>query len=482
MIKLLITLEIFLYLLQITSAATTSNKNLVCYYEVESSHRYGFSNFTFKHLKKGAAHCTHLVYASAHLVPKTYDIRFPPQHQLVYEPKLLKKAYPQLKIYLSIGGDGDAKDNQDSLKYLHLLEEDNHRRGKFIERTMEILKLYEFDGVDLAFPLPRNKPKEESNMAAFLNDVNRMFAGDKRNEYRHFYSKFIAELKEACDIKHLDLTMTVLPNVNSSVYFDVAEIHRNFKFINLFAFDFNTPERNPSEADYSAPLYFNPQQNRLPYANVDFQVNYWLQNGCPSTKLNLGIATYGQAWKVTIESGINGQPIIENTKGRGTIGNSSISWPTICKYLVTRKQHQQPMREYTDRYGNYAFRPANYNNTGLWISYDGPKFAATKVRYAMQKSLGGMVVYDLSRDDFKGRCHKNDFPILRAIRETLDQTLKATKQQPILGISVIQPRTKSVPKGMKVISGAVRRKSNRQQSALEKLSNGLHLMQIFAPE
>jgi chitinase len=38
-------------------------------------------------------------------------------------------------------------------------------------------------------------------------------------------------------------------------------------------FDFYTPERNPKEADYPAPLY--ELVDRKPDENVDAQVKYW---------------------------------------------------------------------------------------------------------------------------------------------------------------------------------------------------------------
>jgi chitinase len=47
----------------------------------------------------------------------------------------------------------------------------------------------------------------------------------------------------------------------------------NLEFVTLEAFDFYTPERNPKEADYPAPLY--ELVDRKPDENVDAQVKYW---------------------------------------------------------------------------------------------------------------------------------------------------------------------------------------------------------------
>lgn len=46
--------------------------------------------------------------------------------------------------------------------------------------------------------------------------------------------------------------------------------------VNLDAFDYLTPERNPKEADYTAPIY--TPQNRNPLTNVDAAVTYWYEN------------------------------------------------------------------------------------------------------------------------------------------------------------------------------------------------------------
>ncbi|XP_073822303.1 chitinase-like protein Idgf1 [Musca autumnalis] len=472
---------LLLYLLQLTRGQESSVKNLVCYYDMESSQRYGYASFTSKYLNQSVKYCSHVVYASAHMDAKTYDIYLPVKNQIAdsYKPRNLKKLKPQLKVYLSIGGDRDDKDSYGPLKYLHFLESSDYYHRRFITKTMEILHMYQFDGLDLALPLPRNTPQDESNLGAFLKDINPMGGGEGRKaetanvQYRHVYSKFVTELKKECDKNKFDLTMTVLPNVNSSDYYDVAEIHKHFKFINLFAFDFNTPERSPSKADYSAPLYFNPHQNRLPYANADFQIKYWLQQGCPAKKLNLGIATYGRAWKLTTRSGLSGKPIVEDTDGPGGYGNNSLlSWPSICRQLSHQRRNERPLTERTDTsYGNYAFRPANARNAGgIWISYDGPKFAATKVSYAKQKDLGGVVIYDLSRDDFRGLCHNIEFPILKSIREKLIES--QPKQTAVI---------RSRPKSAKTLIRPAARQS-RNNDILKGIVNTANILSIWTPQ
>lgn len=57
------------------------------------------------------------------------------------------------------------------------------------------------------------------------------------------------------------------------VYYDARGLAPYVDFINLLAFDFYTPERNPKEADYPAPLY--ELIDRKQDENIDVQVSYW---------------------------------------------------------------------------------------------------------------------------------------------------------------------------------------------------------------
>ena len=51
--------------------------------------------------------------------------------------------------------------------------------------------------------------------------------------------------------------------------------------------------------DHNAPLYSRKsERGNATYLNVDWAVNYWINNGMPRQKLILGLATYGRAFKL----------------------------------------------------------------------------------------------------------------------------------------------------------------------------------------
>jgi hypothetical protein len=76
-------------------------------------------------------------------------------------------------------------------------------------------------------------------------------------------------------------------------------------------------------------------------------------------------------------------------------------------------------------------------NSSLWISYEDVRSANKKVDYVKQNGLGGVSVWSLDMDDFKGAfCKIGRFPIIQSIRRELEGIV-----EPITELTV--PSTKS---------------------------------------
>lgn len=216
-----------------------------------------------------------------------------------------------------------------------------------------------------------------------------------------------------------------------AVFFDVPAIINYLDFVNLGTFDFYTPARNPEVADITAPLYEMSERN--PELNVNYQVQYWLRNNCPASKINVGIAAYGRAWKLTDDSGETGLPPVKDTVNEAPEGPYSLipglfSWPEICAQLPNannahKKGASAPLTKVGDptrRFGIYAYRAADKKgDNGIWISYDDPDTAAEKAGYVRSLHLGGVALFDLTFDDFRGSCTTDKYPLLRAIKYRL---------------------------------------------------------------
>lgn len=429
-------------LLVAQTQAQTSSAHLLCYYNGESFIREGLGKLTVTDLEPALQFCSHLIYGYAGINPSTNKL-------VSNNEKLdldvgsgmyrsvtgLKKKYPHLKVLLSVGGDKDPYD-KDNNKYLTLLESSN-ARIPFINSAHSLVKTYGFDGLDLAWEFPKNKPKKvHGSVGSFWKGFKKIFTGDfvvdeKAEEHKEEFTALVRELKNAFRPDRYILGLSVLPNVNSSLFYDVPALVNNLDYVNLHAYDWVTGERNPEVADFPAPIYELNERN--PEFNVNYQVQYWLTHNCPATKINVAVAAYGRSWKMTKDSGLTGLPPVSECDNVGPAGTQTqtpglLSWPEVCAKLPNpANQHLKgadgPLRKVGDptkRFGNYAYRSADDNNEhGLWVGYDDPDTASNKAMYVKTKGLGGIALVDMSYDDFRGSCSGDKFPILRAIKYRL---------------------------------------------------------------
>lgn len=422
------------------SKADSAGK-VICYYDSSSFVREGLGKLVLNDLEPALSFCTHLVYGYSGLNAETnklislkesLDLDQGKGHYRVITN--LKRKYPQLKVLLSIGGNVDLETPE---KYMTMLESSGGRIA-FINSAHAMLKTYDFDGLDLAWQFPPNKPKKiRGAVKSVFHKLKKIFGGgntpvdEKADEHREEFTALVRELKNSFRHEGFLLSLTVLPNVNSTMFYDIPAIINYLDFVNLAAFDFQTPDRNPKEADYPAPIYELNERN--PNSNINAQVQLWLSNRCPASKINVGIPTFGRVWKMTEDSGITGVPPIPETENEVAPGPQTgisglYSWPETCAKLLNPnnahlKGEDAPFRKVGDptkRFGTYAYRvPDESGEHGLWVGYEDPDTAGNKAAYVRAKGLGGIAIFDLSYDDFRGTCSGDKFPILRAAKYRL---------------------------------------------------------------
>lgn len=117
--------------------------------------------FTIQDLEPALGLCTHLVYGYAGIDPLNFKLKSLNEGLDLDQGKghyriitTLKRRFPQLKVLLGVGGNADL--NREL--YLQILE-NNDGQTAFINSAYTILKTYDFDGLDLAWEFPVNKPK-----------------------------------------------------------------------------------------------------------------------------------------------------------------------------------------------------------------------------------------------------------------------------------------------------------------------------------
>ena len=54
-----------------------------------------------------------------------------------------------------------------------------------------------------------------------------------------------------------------------------------------------------------------------------------------------------------------------------------------------------------------------------WVGYDDPESIKYKMEFVKKMELGGAMVWDVSTDDFKGKCGQGKYPIISAMKRFL---------------------------------------------------------------
>lgn len=105
--------------------------------------------------------CTHLVYGFAGINDNKKVISLNANQDLDQGKGLyrlttqLKRKFPGLKVLLGVGGDAQGEPD----KWLTLLESSTSRIS-FINSAYDLIKTYDFDGLDLAYEFPKIKAKK----------------------------------------------------------------------------------------------------------------------------------------------------------------------------------------------------------------------------------------------------------------------------------------------------------------------------------
>uniref|UniRef100_A0A182ITS1 Uncharacterized protein n=1 Tax=Anopheles atroparvus TaxID=41427 RepID=A0A182ITS1_ANOAO len=347
----------------------------------------------------------------------------------------LKTRFLDLKVFLSVGGNHKLREKQTSQKYLRLLESEDARKA-FVASAYALLKTYNFDGLDLAWQFPQTKPKRiRAWPGQVWNGIKKIFTDEsvldpKANDHREQFTALVRDLKNAFAQDQFQLMFTQLPHVNQTIFLDIPLLKDSLDYVNVAVYDQQTPERNPKEGDYYAPIY-RPSE-RASGNSLDEMVNAWSSQGTPLNKIVVGIAAYGRGWKLVEESGTTGVPPIRadgpSAPAAYTDTPGFYSFSEVCFRIrnlpVPTKDFkgERPLTKVEDptkRFGPYAYRFPAYNQIGIWLSYENPDSVGYKAAYVKAKGLAGISINDLALDDYRGLYYDQKFPIVRAVKDNL---------------------------------------------------------------
>jgi GH18 family chitinase len=106
--------------------------------------------------------------------------------------------------------------------------------------------------------------------------------------------------------------------------------------------------------------------------NVDFAIRYWIANGAPAYKINIGLATYGRSFTLASnKTGIGAPSMGSGPAGIYTREPGFLAYYEICKKLE---------EGFTRVWDNQQMVPYTFNGSE-WISYEDTESLTHKVSF-----------------------------------------------------------------------------------------------------
>ncbi|KAF0694495.1 hypothetical protein As57867_014575, partial [Aphanomyces stellatus] len=244
-------------------------------------------------------------------------------------------------------------------------------RRTFAKSSVDLMLDLGLDFIDLDWEYPVEGGNDQPPVPHRPDDIKNYVALLKaiRDEYKRV--PFKAELSVASPAG---------PSYYS--HWDFPSICGQLDHINIMTYDFSGSWN--TVVDHMANLYPDPNNPSGEGFSAHGAVQAYIQGGCPSEKIVLGVPLYGYSFEGT--TGLYGkftQP---------TVG----SWKDSLGTWDYKDLPQQGATEYFDDVTKAAY---SYDAAKkIWTSYDSPKSFAAKLAYIKQYNLGGTMYWASDAD------------------------------------------------------------------------------------
>lgn len=365
-----------------------------CYFTNWSYKRPGMGKFTPEDIDPDL--CTHVVFAFASMKDnrlEASDLNDSGDLGSFSRIVSLKERNPKLKVLLAVGGWAFGSEP------FQKLTENIFRMNGFVYDSIEFLRKHKFDGLDIDWEYPRG-PDDKASFVSLVKELRLAIEG---------------EAKSSKDAKLL-LTAAVPASFEAiEAGYDVPEISKYLDFINVMTYDFHGQWEK--EVGHNSPLYpLNSATGFQKRLTVDFSAKEWVRQGAPKEKLIIGMPVYGRTFTlVTPELFDIGAPATGGgDPGRYTGEAGFLSYYEICDFLhkdnttlVWDNEQQVP----------FAYRDKQ------WVGFDDERSLKTKVGWLKSEGFGGIMVWSVDLDDFRGYCGTGKYPLIKTMKNELSDYL-----------------------------------------------------------
>lgn len=298
--------------------------------------------------------------------------------------KVLKEMYPNIRVLISIGGWTGSKWFSDAA----LTAES---RQAFVKSCVDMFIKGDlpdpgwggmggpgaaagvFDGIDIDWEYP-DYPGNPGNIY--------------RPEDTENFTALLAEFRQQLDEVNPGLLLTVAsPAGEARTKINLDDVHPYLDFINVMTYDFHGTW--DAQTGFQANLYL-PEEN--PDISVDTVIQYYLDQGVPSSKLVVGVPFYSRGWTgVTDQNHGLFQPATGPAAGTWEAGVEDYK-------VLSARLADGEIRRYWDKTAKAAWL---FDGTDFW-TYDDPQVLCYKTAYIRHHELRGVMFWDLTGDTADG--------------------------------------------------------------------------------
>ena len=304
----------------------------------------------------------------------------------MYQLKMLKQRYPNLKVIAAIGGYSFSK-------AFHNYIGAATARTALVSSCVSLLNKYStsFDGfdIDLEFPcISTDLPcgdnitptsDDRANFAALIQEFRRQMGA----------TPFLSIATSADQVKIKALNFTLLDPALTAYH--------------IMSYDFTGGEYGVPYTGHHSQLRANPNDpdNYRRTLSAEIAAGLFVQNGASPSKINIGCAFYGKSFAIAQNAAATG-PFVGNL-GAPTIG----TWePAIFDYSDIKTNYQTSSNRFFD-----SNSQATYildATKGLYITYDDPQSIQAKTAFVRSKGYQGVFAWELAGDT-------KDFQLVQAM-------------------------------------------------------------------
>lgn len=294
------------------------------------------------------------------------------------------------KVLVCVGGAGSQTGFQGAASAANL--------STFVTNLVNFMVARSYDGIDLDWePLPSADFSQYTNLVNALRTALNGFA----------------------PAKLLTAAVGAYPVYGDSAtgqYTMFAALQAKFDQINVMTYDLSGAYSG-WVTWFNAPLYNGglqfPGTSRF-VPSTDEAVSNFIAGGVAPGKLGIGIAFYGYVW-----SGGTGT----STGGAALPRQSWTSAPTTTapSYDAIMTTYYQPSLYHWDTNAQAAYLSLDNLNSAndKFISYDDEHACQAKVSYARNRSLGGVMIWELGSGYRPGQPAGQRDPVLQAVKQSL---------------------------------------------------------------